>query len=295
MATILVAGGTGKLGKRIIRELVKRQAQVRAIVRNSSKQADTAELKKLGAEIVTLEFSQPAELIAACHGVSCIVSAVAGLHDTIVESQSELLEAALAAGVPRFIPSDFSCDFTSLPAGENRNFDLRKEFHQYLDYAPIAATSIFNGAFTDSLGYNTPFYDTKNKSVAYWGDNPGWQVDFTTMDNTAAYTAAAALDDNTPRYLRIASFQISPNQMVALAEKLKHENFTLKPMGSLADFSAYNKKLRAENPEGEQQLYPGWQNSQYLHSMFSVRNETLDNHRYAGIKWSGAEEVIEKI
>jgi pimeloyl-ACP methyl ester carboxylesterase len=45
-------------------------------------------------------------------------------------------------------------DFTKLPAGENRNFDLRKEFHQYLDRSSlaqppgtgIAATSILNGA-----------------------------------------------------------------------------------------------------------------------------------------------------
>jgi NmrA-like family len=69
------------------------------------------------------------QLKQACQGVSCVVSALAGLHETIVDSQIKLLDAAISAGVPRFIPSDYSSDFTKLPAGENRNFDLRKEFH----------------------------------------------------------------------------------------------------------------------------------------------------------------------
>jgi uncharacterized protein YbjT (DUF2867 family) len=34
--TILVAGGTGNLGERIIKALIKRGAEVRAIVRNGS-------------------------------------------------------------------------------------------------------------------------------------------------------------------------------------------------------------------------------------------------------------------
>jgi len=63
------------------------------------------------------------------------VSALAGLRDVIVEAQTVLLDAAIKAGVPRFIPSDDSIDFTKFPAGENRNLDLRREFHQRLDKA----------------------------------------------------------------------------------------------------------------------------------------------------------------
>jgi hypothetical protein len=69
----------------------------------------------------------------------------------IVGTQTALLDAAVAAGVPRFVPSDFSTNFTKLPVGENRNFDLRREFHNQLDVAPIAATAIFNGAFGEIL------------------------------------------------------------------------------------------------------------------------------------------------
>lgn len=293
--TILVAGGTGNLGERIIKALIARGAEVRAIVRNDSKPERIKPLTELGAKVITVDLSNVEELKQACQGASCVVSALAGLHDVIVDSQTKLLDAAIAAGVPRFIPSDFASDFTKLPKGENRNFDLRKEFHQYLDQSSIAVTSILNGAFADILSYGTPLYDVKNYSVGYWGDESDWKIDFTTMDNTADYTAAAAIDPSTPRILRIASFQISPNELASVGKGVKQREFKLVPMGSLEAFSASNKKERAANPEGEKEMYPSWQAKQYLHSMFSVQNTPLDNNRYPDVQWTSAVEVISKI
>ncbi len=292
---ILVAGGTGNLGGRIVKALIARGAEVRAVVRNGSEPEKIEKLTELGAEVITVDLSDVDELKQACQGASCVVSALSGLHDVIVESQIKLLDAAIAAGVQRFIPSDFSSDFTKLPTGENRNFDLRKEFRQYLDKSPIAATSILNGAFADILSYGTPLYNVKNYSVGYWGDKSDWKIDFTTMDNTADYTAAAALDSTTPKILRIASFQISPNELVAVGAEVKKKEFNFVPMGSLEDFSTSNKKERAANPEGEKELYPSWQGKQYLHSMFSVQNTPLDNDRYPDVQWTSAIDVISKI
>lgn len=293
--SILVAGGTGDLGNRIIQSLLKRNASVIAIVRPGSNPAKVEALEKMGVKVIPVDMTDLAELTAACKGVSCVVSALAGLRDTIVDAQSVLLDAAVAAGVPRFIPSDYSSDFTQLPEGENRNFDLRKEFHQKLEQAPIASTAIMNGAFADILAYNTPFYNLKTNSVGYWGNDPDFQVDFTTKDNTADFTAAAALDPTTPKILRIASFQISPNALVAIATELKKTAFKLIPMGSLESLSAYNKKERAANPAGENELYPKWQGSQYMHSMFSAQNIPLDNGRYPDITWTPARSVLSHI
>lgn len=297
---ILVAGGTGDLGGRIIRELVKRGAaqrtvEVYALVRAGSDNAKVEKVKQSGAKVIIADMLNLEELTKACTGITCVVSALAGLHDVIVDSQTLLLQAAVAAGVPRFIPSDFSSDFTKLPKGENRNFDLRKEFHEELDKADISYTSILNGAFANILAYNTPFYNLKNNSVGYWGDNADWQVDFTTMDNTAEYTAAVALDEATPKILRIASFQISANELVNIGKEVKKTEFKLIPMGSLEELSAKNKIARAANPEGENELYPRWQSSQYMHSMFSVRNEVLDNERYPEIVWTSPLDVLSKI
>jgi hypothetical protein len=46
------------------------------------------------------------------------VSALSGLREVIVDAQKVLLDAAVAASVPRFIPSDYSLDFTEFKDGE---------------------------------------------------------------------------------------------------------------------------------------------------------------------------------
>lgn len=291
--TILLAGATGDLGGRILKALLEQGADVRALVRPGTDAGKLAKLEQPGVTISQVDLSDVAGLTQACDGVSCVVSALQGLRDVIVDAQSALLDAALAAGVPRFIPSDFSSDYTQLPAGYNRNFDLRREFSAHLDTTAMAGTSILNGAFAELLTYNMPFLDLKKNSVGYWED-ADWRVDFTTMDNTAAYTAAAALDPSTPRILRIASFQISANEMAAAAEEVTSQKFAVIRMGSRDELAAYNRRERAAHPEGETEVYPGWQRGQYMHSMFSVRNEPLDNDRYPAVAWTPVRDVIGK-
>ena len=211
-ALIVLAGATGSLGRCIATDLIQKGASVRALVRKESAPEKVKELQQAGASIAEVDFDNPAKLTGACSGGSCVVSALAGLRDVIVEMQAVLLDSAVEAGVQRFIPSDYSIDFTKLPEGTNRNLDLRRDFHKCLDKAPIAATSILNGAFADMLTGQAPFILFKLKRVLYWG-NPDQLMDFTTMSDTAAFTAAAALDSSTPRILRIAGEQTSVRKL----------------------------------------------------------------------------------
>lgn len=288
---IVVAGSTGDLGKRIVKSFGAHEANVIALVRDGAKAEDIEQLQKLGATVQVVDMSDPAQVTRACQGADCVVSALAGLHNVIVEAQNILLDGALEAGVPRFIPSDFCTDFTKLQAGENRNFDLRREFHTRLDKAPIASSAIFNGAFAEILMYNIPILSWKTKTIEYWGD-PCHPMDFTTMNDTAAYTAAAALDAAAPSVLRIASFQVSANDLLRFTVECLHAPFTLVPLGSLDELRAHNLAARHANPEGENELYPRWQQSQYLQSMFSTRHESLDNDRYEGLKWTSLAEAV---
>lgn len=289
--TILVAGATGNLGGRIAKALLNRGANVRAVVRTESDPATVEKLTQQGVEVVRTDMADVAALTAACADVSCVVSAVAGLRDVIVDSQTVLLQAAVAAGVLHFIPSDFSSDFTQLPAGQNRNFDLRKEFQARVDAAPLAATSVLNGGFGELLTYGMPLLDFKQHQVGYWED-ADWKIDFTTMDDTAAFTAAAALDETTPRWLRIASFQISPCELAAATEAAGAGQFALVRLGNRADLATAIQHTRAANPAGEQQLYANWQQMQYMLSMFSVQNHPLDNDRYPDVQWTSVQDVL---
>jgi len=288
---IVVAGGTGNLGGRISRALARRGATAVALMRAGSEDKHRKPLEDAGVQVVAVDMTSVADIRKVCEGAACVVSALQGLRDVVVDTQSRLLEASVAAGIRRFIPSDFATDFRTLPPGENRNYDLRREFHHRLEEVSIAPTSIFNGVFAEVLMQKVPYLDFDEKRVGYW-ENPDWQLDFTTMDDAAAFTAAAALDPATPRALRIKSFSVTPRELAQFTDAVMKTPFKLVRLGSLDDLSKRNKRERAAHPEGEREVYPAWQQAQYEHSMFSRHHEAVDNDRYSGLKWTSLAEWV---
>jgi uncharacterized protein YbjT (DUF2867 family) len=289
---ILVAGATGNLGGRIIKALIARGATVRAVVRSSSDPEKTKHLKQLGIEVHQVDMLDLAAMTKVCSGVSCVVSALSGLREVIIDTQKVLLDAAIAAGVPRFIPSDFSLDFTDLPSGNNRNLDFRREFKEYLDKKPIAATTIFNGAFMDMLTNEMPMILFKQNKIFFWG-NADQRMDFTTIANTAEFTANAALDLKTPRILRIAGEQISPRELGVLAGEIMGKKFSHFRPGGLGMFGVVIKLARFFAP-GEKEIYPAWQGMQYMRDMLDGRAKMkeVDNNRYNDMQWTRVKDVI---
>lgn len=290
--TILVAGATGNLGEKIIHALLDQGAEVRALVRQSSDPEKVNKLEKLGVKVYRVDMTNPVDLTKACTGVTCVVSALAGLQEVIIDAQKALLDAAIAAGVPRFIPSDYSLDFTRFSAGENRNLDWRRVFHTYLDQSPIAATSIFNGAFADMLTGQMPLIFFKKKRILYWG-NADHPMGFTTVADTAKYTAKAALDPNTPRYLRIAGDQLSPRAMQGLMQEISGQAFSLFRAGGAGLLSTIIKIARVIAP-GKTELYPAWQGMQYMRNMIDERSnlEIPDQHRYPDMQWTRVKDLL---
>lgn len=291
---ILVAGASGNLGFRIVKALAIRGVEIRVVLRAGSNQEKELPLQQLGAKIYKIETWNKESLIEVCKGVSCVVSALAGLREVVIDAQKELLDAAIAAGVPRFIPSDYSLDFTKFSHGENRNLDLRREFHQYLDKTSIASTTIFNGAFMDMLTNEMPLILFKQKLILYWG-NADYKWGFTTMDDTATYTANVALDDASPRYLRIAGDLISPRMVKEVASEVMGVSFRLFRAGKHGLLGLLIKIGRKFSPS-ENELYPAWQGMQYMHNMIDQRSkiDKLDNNRYPEMKWTTVKDFLVK-
>lgn len=289
---ILVAGATGNLGERIVKALLQRGAEIRIVVRPGSDAAKIKMFETPGVQVFKTENWNRQELAIACKGVYCVVSSLAGLRHVVIDAQKVLLDAAVEAGVPRFIPSDYSLDFTRFSYGENRNLDLRREFHEYLDQAGIAATSIFNGAFTELLTGQMPLIIFNKKLVIYWGSaNRRW--DFTTMDDTAAFTACVALDAAAPRYLRIAGDRISPREIKAVTSEITGHKFRMFRAGGKGLLALIIKLARRFAP-AENELYPAWQGMQYMHNMIDERSQVpvTDNDRYPEIKFTTVKTLL---
>ena len=67
---IFVGGATGDLGGRIVRHLVERGQQVRALVRPAT---DASQVEGLGVEVVRGDLREPATLVPALAGVDTVV------------------------------------------------------------------------------------------------------------------------------------------------------------------------------------------------------------------------------
>ncbi len=291
-STVVVAGGTGNLGGRIARALLERGARVRALVRRGSAPEKVDGLQRLGVAIARVDWANASELARSCGGASCVVSALQGLREVIVEAQARLLDAAVQARVPRFIPSDYSIDFTPLPPGRNRNLDLHREFHARLERASISATTIYTGAFADMLTGQMPLVLFRIRRVLYWG-SADQRMDFTTMDDAAAFTARAALDPSTPRFLRVAGDELSARELARVAGEVTGSEFRLLRAGGLGMLGALIAVARVVAP-GTKEMYPAWQGMQYMRDMFDGRAKLspLDNGRYSGVRWTTVREVL---
>jgi nucleoside-diphosphate-sugar epimerase len=132
----------------------------------------------------------------------------------------------------------------------------------------------------------------KQKLVLYWG-NADHRMSFTTMDDTAVFTANAVLDPSTPRFLRIAGDQLSPREIKTVVIEVTGKKFRLFRVGSLGMLSTLIKIARKLAP-GEKELYPAWQGMQYMRNMIDERAKLnlVDNERYPNMRWTTVRDVL---
>jgi len=198
------------------------------------------------------------------------------------------------AKVPRFIPSDFAADYRAIPDGENRNLNLREEFRKILDQEKnIQATSILNGAFMDMLTGAAPFILFSIRRILCWGSKEQL-MDWTTIDDTAKYTAYAALDDSTPRYLQIAGSELSANMLAEIMTELTGKTYSVLRPGGLGLFQFMINMTKLTTPD-KGKTYPAWQGMQYMHTIYKgdCKFKHLDNDRYP-MEFTSAKELLQK-
>ena len=286
---VAVAGGSGALGRLIAQELIQLGVRVVILTRAGGKKGPAKPPPEERAppppggmpEVREVYYDSEDDMAGHLRGVDVVVSALVGLDDAMVGAQGRLVRAAQSAGVRKFVPSDFSIDFRDVPPGDNRNLATRREFFERFEDVPIRKTSVLNGAFSGMLTGVAPFILFRIRRVLCWGD-PGQKMDWTAIEDVARYTAHAAIDEDSPRFLRIAGDRMSASDLSATMSDLTGvEHRVLRPPGGLGVFRALILVTRFFVP-GRQELYPPWQGMQYMHDMYSglAKFERVDNERY---------------
>lgn len=148
---VLVIGGTGHVGSKVVNLLCRRGVAVRAMVRPGS---DASLIEAQGVTVVRGDMMDPASLEQAFAGVDSVISCAAGYtrrkktdRDDIDRiGNQNLAQAALRAGVRRYVlNSILQCD----DAPGVTHFEHKAEAEASLRNLKVPFVSIRPGAFLD--------------------------------------------------------------------------------------------------------------------------------------------------
>ncbi len=195
---VLVVGGTGYLGGRVVNALLAQGKRVRALVRPGSN-ADRLEAE--GVEIARGDMMDPPSLDRALEGVDSVITTAAGYTrhrkgdspDIDVTGNRNLIDAAARAGVRRFVlTSILTCDKTpGVP-----HFWHKKLAEDRLEEQGVPFVALRPGAFLDQI--TSMGGDPFTKGRLFWGGSPTIPLTFVLTEDLAHYLAAATDADVQP-------------------------------------------------------------------------------------------------
>jgi nucleoside-diphosphate-sugar epimerase len=293
---LIVVAGVGRLGSLVIDAVLAHPGvEVRILVRDPGK-PEHAALRRDHVELVGFDAvtATDAERAVAVRGAFAVVSALQGGPEVIIEAQLALARAAKAAGARRFLPSDFSYNLFTLPAGINVNTDWRRALAERArgEVTPtFEVVHVMPGIFADRgvLGFLGVF-DAERDVVRYWGDG-ATPIDWTTLADTARFTAAAALDDGAvPERFFIAGERLSILGLADAWQAAHHRSVSRERLGSLAELVAETQRRLTAEPAN---MY-AWLPLMYAQGVFggqALLGDTV-NRRYPQIH---AETVAQAI
>ncbi|KAH7231555.1 hypothetical protein B0J15DRAFT_574934 [Fusarium solani] len=230
MATVLVAGGTGSIGRAIVEALVE-QGKFEVIVLGRKSNAELEAL--LDARVIATDYGSVDGLVSILeeNKVDTVISALGGLAPP--DAEKALIHAAEVSSVTRrFIPSVFGVKYRPdqawFPAAQAKLAAISE-----LEGTNLEWTIVCNGFFLDYWGmpkvksYLSPmtlFIDAAFKEAAIPGSG-NTPVVFTYSHDVAKFTAALLTLDKWEKESYVIGTKLSLNEFLQLAEEVRGTEF----------------------------------------------------------------------
>ncbi|WP_411846471.1 NmrA family NAD(P)-binding protein [Roseibacillus persicicus] len=192
---IAILGATGQVGTPLTRSLLREGHRVRALVRSRSERNEKllAEYEEAGAEIrLCPEVDDVSAMARAMEGSETLIASVSATEDVITRLEPIWLQAAVAAGVQRFVPNEFGAHTQNLSYGDGVLFDHKKRLHEKIFESGIGWTFFYNGGIFDYLLPNLRFFE----EVTTFGDLD-LPIYTHQIEDIGRFAALALTDDRT--------------------------------------------------------------------------------------------------
>ncbi|CAJ0543897.1 Ff.00g039810.m01.CDS01 [Fusarium sp. VM40] len=216
MTTInkVALAGKGHLGSAVLDQLLKNGFDVTILSRSTFEAPSRA-------KVVQVDYSSVDSLSAALKGHDAVVST---LNAVATLSQKIIIDAAIIAGVKRFIPNEFSSIGTDPKA---RDIPVHKNVIEIQDYlkgngqtGKIEYTIVSTGPFLEYALGSPLFLDFHNRTIDLYGDG-NVRVSTTSIAGIGQAIAGALKkpDQTKNRVIHVHEAVISQNQLLQLAKK----------------------------------------------------------------------------
>ncbi|TKA52882.1 hypothetical protein B0A49_13447 [Cryomyces minteri] len=215
---VIIAGAAGTVGPHVLKVLRDSPGfNVSILTREDSSSAFPSEVT-----VRKTDYSL-SSLVSAFTGQDVVVCAVGG--EALGEKQKAMIDAALKAGVKRFIPGEFGSSTDNPKAVEMVPlFQMKKDTIDYLqskEKEGMTWTGIICGGFFDwgvqngFLGYDL----AAHKATIY--DTGKQKVCLSTLPLVGKAVAAVLMKpkETANKFIRVASFNVSQREVVAALEK----------------------------------------------------------------------------
>jgi uncharacterized protein YbjT (DUF2867 family) len=221
---ILVVGGTGDLGGRVVRLLRENGNDVRCLVRPGT---DDSEVLALGATVVRGDLTDRNSLGPACQGVTTVVATATmiarrldgarrpSIHEADEVGMASLVDAAERAGVVRFVYMSFPGIDRAVGTPLER---AKLATEQRLQSSSLRPVIVRSDAFQEVQLGPAARFDVAAGKVAVIGKGDTRQRWVSTED-VAALVASVVVEPDPPAVIEVGGPEaISKNEAVAIVE-----------------------------------------------------------------------------
>ena len=220
-AKVALAGATGNVGLPTLNALLTTDHSIVVLTRKDSN--NTSKIPKSSKITVKeIDYSSVSDLTTALEGVKVVISTLA---TTVVGSQDVLIDAAIAAGVERYLPSEFGSDTAHPTVAKLPVFKHKIETQEYLkskvqENPNFSYTLLMTGPFFDwGLAVGFVLNPAKHTGTLYNGGDAKFSTTTLASIAKAVVGVISHLSETKNKAVYVHDTVITQNQIIAYAKE----------------------------------------------------------------------------